>query len=131
DSANNLIDETVALGLITRVKPPGDKRVCLYLVSEEQLQKLHRIRNATSEICRITAAQAKNPNDAECGRTEENKNWCANIKTERLMKYDDLYHATKRRLDKWRHLLPTVLVFFLGAVLLASAAEATINGGGY
>jgi hypothetical protein len=49
------------------------------------------------------------------------------------MKHDDLYHATKRRLDKWRHLGSAVLVFFVfgGMVFLASAAAATINGGGY
>ena len=96
ESANNLIDEAARLGLITRVKSHLDERVILYCMSEEQMAKLYRIRESASKAFDITAV----PGNAECGRTPENRSWCANINTEMLMRKDDLYYATKKRLDK-------------------------------
>lgn len=135
EAANNLIDEAVRLGLITRVELEVDGRVTLYHMSEEQMEKLYRIREGASNVFAITAAQAKDPGNSECGRTNENKSWCANINTEMVLRHDELYEETKKRLDKWRHLLPAVaLVLVGGAIYLATALEvlaATLNGGGY
>jgi hypothetical protein len=136
ESADQLVQEAVRLRLITKIQQAkGDKRVALYSITEDQIAKLFRIRRGTKEALEITEAQAADPDNPECGRTEENKEWCANIKTEKVMKHDDKYQETKKLLEKWKHLAPAIAAAAFGLMLyFAKTAEViarTIDGGGF
>jgi hypothetical protein len=133
ESAANLVDEAVSLGLITKIKKAkGDGRVALYTMTEDQVAKLYRIRRGTKAALEITEAQSANPDNPQCGRNEENEDWCANIKTEKVMKHDEKYHETKKILERWRHLSPAIVSAALGLMFyLAQMAEVvarTIDG---
>jgi hypothetical protein len=137
ESADNLVREAVRLGLITKIqKAKGDGRVTLYTMTNDQVAKLYRIRRGTEEAFEITEAQSANPDDSECGRNEENKEWCANIKTEKVMKHDGKYRETKTLLDRWRHLAPAIaaggaLGLMLYLAQMAEVVARTIDGTGY
>ena len=108
DAANQLIGEAVRLRLITAHKADGDHRVTLYRMTEEQMEKLYRIREGAYQSYGITARQAENPTNADCGRTDDNASWCANIYTHMVMRHDEVYHENIKQLKKWQHLLSVI-----------------------
>jgi hypothetical protein len=136
ETAAKLVKEAVALGLITKIdKAKGDGRVALYTMTQDQIEKLYRIRRGSKEAFEITEAQAANPDDLKCGLTDQNIGWWGNIITEKVMNTGGKYKETKALLDRWKHLAPAIAAATLGLMLyLAQMAEAvarTIDGTGY
>jgi DNA-binding MarR family transcriptional regulator len=132
EAASALIDEAVGLGLITRLTPTADRRYQLYVLTEEQKQKLHRIRVGKAGASALAAVQAADPKNATAGLTEDNKAWYGNFMADMVMRQDAVYEKNKAELGKLNYLLASLLVFAMGAsFVLFSLAEAaaTIAGG--
>jgi hypothetical protein len=129
DRANQLIEEAVALGLITVVTPKADRRFRLYKISALQLEKLRRIRVRERSVFDLLDRQAADPANPQAGRTDENARWYRNIIPALVQRHNDIYNKDKAMLDKLRYLLSG---FVIGATVYLSQivdALATISGG--
>jgi DNA-binding MarR family transcriptional regulator len=135
EAACRVIDETVALGLITVNRPRSDRRYQLYTMTEEQLNKLYGIREGEADVHRITLAQSEDPQNPAAGQTEQNKAWCENIYTVKVLRHDPTYHERRSALEKLKHLASVLIPFatvvaILVMMMFATLAEATIRSGG-
>jgi DNA-binding MarR family transcriptional regulator len=116
-AAAELIEKAVSLGLVSTIRPQADKRYLLYVMTEEQMAKLYRIREREAQIYAVTDAQALDPRNPTAGQTMQNETWCKNIYTEQTIRYDDVYRKDKSMLDKLRYLLGTIVLIGLTSLL--------------
>ncbi len=134
EAACRVIDEAVALGLISVNRPDADGRYQLYTITQVQLDKLYRIREGEADVYRITQAQSDDSENPAAGQTPENKEWCENIYTEKTKRRDQKYFERMRVLEKLKHLanvlIPLAISTAMILVSLATLAEATIRSGG-
>jgi hypothetical protein len=128
EKAGRLIDEAARLGLIIAYRSPRDERYKLWRLTDEQKQKLYKIKEATAQIDEIIKAQLRDPTHPLAGRNESNQEWHGNVVTDRLHRKDETFVNDKAKLARLQYLITGIFLGIMTATILLAPVLAMADG---